>query len=496
LYFLGIDVGTSRVKCSLFTPNGEEVSSSDGEYSLHHPHPGWSELNPDEIWGQIRAVIRGSLKQVDPKEVSALSLSVIGHPIMPIDKNGMWLYPIIQYYDSRATHKETEELQNMIGLEKLSEINRYRAIKIQQPLANIWWLKKNMPKIFNKASKFIGVHEYVLGKLCGSYWLDYSLASCTSLFNFQQGVWDSEIFDTLNLDIDLMPQVTPSGTEIGEVSSEASHETGLARGTQVVVGAHDAHCSPLGTGIVEEGLLMDETGTVEHIIAVSPLEKAMNFLCVKINRTRNIPIVSAGFRTSGSILRWFRDTFSHEEKTESNKTGKDVYDILTSKASRASPGSDGVVLIPDFVGDTTGGAFLGLALNHDKSQVIRAILEGITFEIRSCFEYLINKGIKTKEIRVVGGGAKSPFWLQLKADITKQKIVTPAYTMPGTRGAVILAGIGVKEYQDAFEGVQRIYEEGIAYHPNYEKSLIYEKYYEKYQRIKSLLTSNSKLLKN
>jgi gluconokinase len=185
MYLLGVDVGTSSVKCCLWTPDGDAVSSSVGEYILHHPKPGWSEMNPDEVWSQVSATIMRCIKPIDKEEIKAVSLSVIGHPIMPIDRKGKWLYPIIQYYDNRAKQKEAIELQKMIGVEKLMEATQ--STRVQQPIANIIWIKRNLPELFRKTWKFIGVHEYVLWKLCGSYCIDYSLAMCTSLFNRKKG---------------------------------------------------------------------------------------------------------------------------------------------------------------------------------------------------------------------------------------------------------------------------------------------------------------------
>ncbi len=486
-YLFGLDVGTSTVKVCVRTVEGDPVASSRREYGLHHPKPGWAELHPDEVWDQIRAAIWDVVTRIDCREIRAISLATIGHAIMPVDETGAWLSPLLPFYDTRG-QKEAEILQRLIGGETLQVVTG--SARVQQPLANIVWIRRHLPAVYGRTAKFIGLHEYLSWRLCGAPWIDYSLASCTSLFDREKGRWAPEILDAVDVDVDRLPDIACSGTAVGEVTAEGARETGLARGTCVVVGAHDAHSSALGTGIIDDGLWMDEAGTFEHICAFSP-QPCDWTLCGAIHRTPPIPIVFSGFRTAGSILKWYKDTFAYAEIAEAEKTGQDVYDLLTAKAAQARPGADGLMLLPTFHSDAAGGAFIGLTLHHGQNELLRALLEGVTYEVRSRFEALKAKGVTPREIRAVGGGAKSPFWLQLKADITNERITVPARQQVGTLGAAILAGIGIDAYNDAIDGVRSTYQGGAVYTPNEHMTGLYNRYYAVYTHLKSTLETVS-----
>lgn len=487
MYLLGLDIGTSGCKSFLYSPEGQIVSSSYHEYTIRHPKPNWSELEPTEVWSNILAVIRESVSKakIDPKQIQALSVSALGDEIMPVDKNLKFCYPTLLLYDQRAA-KQMTEIPEKIGTSKLEEVTG--SPRARYIISNIMWLKEEMPEVYRKTAKFIGWHEYVVWKLCGKPVIDPSLAQATGVFDRRKYEWSTEILNALEIDVDLMPEIQLAGTAVGEVSSEASKETGLARGTSVVVGAHDTpDCSALGAGVVYENIAMDLTGTFENVTAVVPedMKDPMRILCWGINKTSKIYISGVGgLSSSGSVFKWYKDTFSQEEIIEAQRTGKDVYDLLTAKAAQAPPGSNNLLVIPDFTGRTTKGAIVGLTLGHRKNDVIRALLEGITYQIRIGLENAGERAARIKEIRAVGGGAKSPFWVQLKADIYRKRMVTPAVLEGGSLGAAILAGIGVGVYKDAFDGVNRTYRQKATYMPNEEASKVYDKYFEVYKRLR------------
>ncbi|MDQ1280607.1 MAG: hypothetical protein QG670_1870 [Thermoproteota archaeon] len=490
MYLLGLDIGTSGCKSFLYSPEGEIISSSYHEYTIRHPKPTWSELEPTEVLSHILATIRESVgkAKIDPKEVQAISISALGDEIMPVDKNLNFCYPTLLLYDQRAA-KQMVEIPEKIGTSKLEEITgspRARFI-----ISNIMWLKEEMPEVYKKAAKLIGWHEYVVWKLCGKPVIDPSLAQATGVFDRRSYRWSNEVLDVLGLDADLMPEIQLAGTAVGEVTSEASKETGLTRGTAVVVGAHDTpDCSALGAGVVYENLAMDLTGTFENVTTVVPKDtkEQVRTLCWGINKTSSIYISGVGgLSSSGSVFKWYKDTFSQDEIAEASQTGRDVYDILTAKAAQSPPGSNNLLVIPDFTGRNTRGAIIGLTLGHRKNDIIRAFLEGITFQIRIGLENAGERAARITEIRAVGGGGKSPFWVQLKADIYKKKMVTPAVLEAGSLGAAILAGIGVGVFKDAFDGVNRTYKQKTAYYPNEETSKIYDRHFKAYKRLRQAM---------
>ncbi len=488
MYHLGLDVGTSTCKSLIYSSDGKIASSAHHEYKLHHPKTGWSELEPSEVWTQIVAVLKESVERsgLDPEEIKALSISALGHDIMPVDKNADWLYPTIQFYDQRA-RRQIEELQEEVGTSKLEEITGRPRVEV--PIAYVMWFKEEMPEVYSKAAKFVGWHEYVVWKLCGDPVIDHSLASCVGAFDIHKGIWSDEILDAAGVDRDLMPRAESAGTKVGEVTSEISRKTGLAKGTAVVVGAHDTDASVLGAGAIEDGVWMDLTGTFEFVSAtLSKPAEGSRPLCGRINRSKDISIVMTGIRTSGGLLRWYKDTFAYEEQAEAKQSGRNVYDILTEEAASAEPGSGKLFLLPDFSGaEDSRGALLGLMLDHGRKEFVRAILEGLCFELKRIVENLEAQGFMAKEIRAIGGGAKSPFWLQLKSNIVKKRFVRPEVIEGGSLGASILAGIGIGAFKDAQAGVESVYREKDAYSPQTEESATYDRHYQLYKQIRPIL---------
>jgi xylulokinase len=275
-----------------------------------------------------------------------------------------------------------------------------------------------------------------------------------------------------------------------------SEKTGLARGTPIVLGGYDVIVGGLGVGAIEEGIASDVTGTVEQTAYTVP-----ESFIKKLDEIPSLPLwggchvakdkyyVTGGIgRSSGPILRWYRDTFASEERKDAQEKNKDVYDILTEMASKAEPGSKKLLLLPDFMFSNHGeGVLIGLSFEHSKNEIIRAILEGATYRMKEYIERVEEAGLKTTELRALGGGAKSSLWLQIKADVFQKTVIAPVVTEATSLGAAILAGIGVKVYRDAAEGVQRAYRVKEVHKPDEERSKLYERYYQVYKRIRPTL---------
>jgi len=498
MYILGLDVGTTGCKSVIFTSTGEIVSSAYGEYRLYHRRPEWSELNPEEVWNSIISTIRASIKngRVDPKQIAAIGTTVLGEAFFPVDRDGRWLYWSMTTFDARAEEQTrwweenfgADEMYRITGQPLTSSMPIYTLPKIQ-------WLRENEPELYKKTWMFLCWEDYINLKLCGKPVTDYSIATRTMMFDIRRKVWSSEILEKAEIDESLLPEVQPSSTVVGEVSREAAEETGLSEGTLVVTGGHDQACGTLGAGITETGPAMDATGTVECITVIQKeltLTEKMRLQGFAVHcYVIDGKYFMLGFNPSGGvILRWFRDNFAEKDKEEAKKRGIDVYDLLTSEASKAPPGSIELFLLPYFEGSGTPtfnrkarGIFLGFTLAHSKKEVVRAILEGLTYELRNNIEAIEEHGTDITELRAIGGGAKSKFWLQLKADITRRRVVVPNVTEAAAMGAAILAGVGAEVYKDAEDAVKTIYKEKESFTPTAETSRIYEKYYRLYKKL-------------
>jgi len=498
MYLLGLDVGTTGCKAVIFTPNGDIASSAYGEYRLYHRRPEWSELDPDEVWKTIVAAIRTSVKNggVDPKLIVALSTSVLGEAFLPLDENGNWLYWSMTTFDARA-EKETRWWEENFGADEMYRITGQPATSSMPiyTLPKIQWLQENEVEAYKKASMFLCWEDYINLKLCGKAVTDRSVATRTIMFDIVKKRWSSEILGVAGLDESVLPEVRPSGSVVGEVDSKGATETGLSEGTLVVTGGHDQPCGALGAGITETGPAMDATGTVECIAVIQKdltLTEKMRLQGFAVHcYVLDDKYFMLGFNPSGGvILRWFRDNFAEKEKEEAERKGINVYDLLTEKASTAPVGSTELFLLPYFEGSGTPtfngkarGVFLGLTLAHGKKEVIRAVLEGLTYELRNNIEAIEEHGTRITELRAIGGGAKSRFWLQLKADIAKRKVAVPNVTEAAALGAAILAGVGARIYGNTEEAVGSIYKEKQTFTPTVEAGRIYEQHYQLYKKL-------------
>lgn len=484
MLFLGLDIGTTMCKAFIYSEDGREISSGRGAYTLYHETPEVSELDPREVWETIANAVKQSINKgkVDPSDIGAISFSTLGHAIMAVDGEGRWLSKCIQFYDMRG-QAETAEIEAKLGREHVAQILGAPYF-VMSPISKMLWLRKNRPEIYRKTAKFISWHEYVVWKLCSRFVTDYSLASCVGLYDLNKKQWSSELLETTGVEEDLMPEVVCSGDLIGEAEAEGAEELGLQKSTPVVAGAHDVDASALGCGIVNPGNVMDLTGTVEVVTAAIDREKRGDtLLCQGINRTEDIPVVTEGIATSGVVFRWLRDNFGYEELQKAQEEGTDAYDLLTERASRAKPGSDKLFFLPDFSGSMNNrnsrGVLFGLTLGHGKDEVIRAVLEGLSFEFKGMLENIKGKGAQVEEIRAIGGGAKSNLWLQMKADIADSSVVRPECTEAGSLGAAMLGGIGVETYKDAHDAVERMIRISKRFQPDREKAKLYNKYYSK-----------------
>lgn len=469
------------------------------EYSEYSPRPAWIELNPDEVWEKVKASVKESIAGVDAREIEGLAFSAIGEAILPLGSSGECLYPAITAYDARSSGYEDilrwwEDRINRIGLFGITGI----PLNSMPSINKVLWIRENMSNVFDKAWRFVCFEDFMIHKLTGLTSISHSLASRTMLLDVSHRRWSEELLELTDLDGELFSEPQASGVIAGEVSSESSKETGLHRGMPVITGGHDQACGALGVGVTGEGPVMDASGSVECIAAA--MEKPVvtegmleNGQCCNCHVVEDLYLTLGFFPSSGIILRWYRDTFAEKETDEAGKRGVDIYDILTQVASTAPPGASNLLLLPHFVGSGTGqsppfnrnskGVILGLSMFHDKASIIRAILEGVAFELRRVIESIEACSIPVSELRAVGGGARSSLWLQVKADVTNRVIVKPDVTEATSLGAAMLAGIGTDNYPDFEKATRMVFREKAHHVPDPGLVALYDGQYRVYKEI-------------
>lgn len=487
---LGLDIGTSGCKATIIDYEGNIMGQAYKEYSLLSPKQGWQELNPKNVWCSVKEVIVRALSGYKGEKIKAISVSSFGEAATPIDKNGKVLYNSPIYIDPRGIDEATY-LENALGFEKVLNISG-TSIHSMYTICKVMWLKKHMPDVFNNTWKFLLFADFILFKLGAKPHTDYSLAARTMAFDVVNKKWSSEILAAAGVSEEKFGEPVQSGTIVGEILPHIANELGLPKGVFLVSGGHDQPCAALGAGVIKGNIAVDGLGTTECITPTfdSPVISAKmaqsGFACVP-HVIKDMYVTYAFTFTSGSILKWYRDNFGFEYKKEASETGINIYDILIEKASKEP--SD-IFILPHFAGAATPymdteakGAIVGLSINTKSTDIIKGILEGITYEMMVNFEKLDDAGIKVDELRTVGGLAKSEKFLQLKADMMGKKVVSLNVSEAGTLGVAILAGTASGVYKSMEDAIDKLVKKKKEFYPDDKLHQIYREKFETYKKI-------------
>lgn len=497
---LGIDVGQTGCKVVIFNNHGDVLSSEYQEHTLIHPKEGWVEIDPNLIWKNIKNLIKITNQKIKKDKVKALCISCHGETFTPIDRNKNNLTNSIVSLDNRAKNY-CRFWEYELGKKKIFQITGM-PLHPMYTLNKILWIKDNLKDVFKETEKFLCFEDFLFMKFGLTPTLDYSMAARTMAFDLNNKYWSTEILETAKIDIELLPDVKPSGFIVGELNSKISDELGLEKNVVAVTGGHDQACGAFGSGIIESKTAMNAIGTSDVIAPV--LEKLYlsedmlknNYCCYPyvikdkyITLTLNL--------TGGLLLRWYRDTFCYEENKIAKSADKDVYQII-DKMIYKKPVN--VFILPHFVGSGTPaldsdsrGIIVGLNLKTDKSKLSRAILESNSYDVRLNLENLESIGIKISKIIAVGGGAKSPTWLQIKSNVLGKRIVTLKNTEAPSLGAALLAGIAIGNFKSYKHAVEVAVHEDRIFMP---ESTDHKKYDKRYNIYKKIYSGNVDLLHN
>ena len=498
MYLLGIDVGTTSVKAVIFDEGGRRISKAVEEYSLETPKPDFVELDPEVYWRScVNAVRRAVGKAGERDEVKAISVSSQGETLIALDDSGKPLRRAIVWLDNRS-RSEAKDIEKRFG-EDVYEVTGQPTVVPTWPATKILWLKRREPNVFESVWKFMMVEDYIIYKLTGRAVTEPSVSSSTLLLDIRRDRWWSEILEYLELDEDKLPDIVQSGSPVGELGEEASRELGLSQGVLVASGAFDQAAAAIGAGNVEEGIVSESTGAALAIVATvsEPVYDPAGRIPLHRHAAPRLYFLMPWCQTAGIILKWFRDRFAQSEKIVGELADIDCYKLLDEEAERAPPGSDGIVILPHLAGAASPefdpnarGVLFGLSLAHERGHVIRAMLESVGYMLRRNIELLEKLGIPIREVRSIGGGARSKIWCRIKSDILQLPVVLPVEEETACLGVAILAGVASGIYgslKDAAETVIQIRER---VEPNAENRAVYDELYgiyvELYERLREV----------
>ncbi len=499
-YLIGIDVGTSGARAVLFDENLNIISSASEEYPLYQPQNGWAEQDPED-WAKatikaIKTIIEDS--GVNKNKVKGIGLSGQMHGLVMLDENNSVIRPAIIWADQR-TEKECDEITEKVGKERLIQITANPALT-GFTASKILWVKNNEPENYNRCKHILLPKDYVRFILTGVYATDVSDASGMQLLDVPKRQWSDEILDILEIDKDKLAKVYESPEVTGKIRKSIAEETGLSEDTIVVAGAGDNAAAAVGTGVVTDGSAFTTIGTSGVVYAhssevhIDPKGRVHTFCCAVPNAWHIMGVTQA----AGLSLKWFKNNIYEGFDPTGEKAS---YELINREIEEVEIGSEKLIYLPYLMGERTPhldpnarGVFFGLSAKHNKKNLARSVMEGVSFSLRDSYEILLNMGLQIDEMMITGGGARSRVWRQMLADIFNCNVRTIESKEGASLGAAILAGVGAGIFESVESACEKYIKKGKEIIPSRENHKIYNEYYEIYGELYRNLENSFKKL--
>ena len=495
-YLIGIDIGTTGTKTILVDEKGNQLASALEEYPLYTPHPKWAEQEPEDWWkatvNTIREVIEKS--EINNADIKGIGLSGQMHGLVIMDKKHQVLRPSILWCDVR-TSNQCRYIRETVGTKILTQ-STCNPVLEGFTAPKIIWVRDQEPEIYEQTTNILLPKDYVRFRLTGEISMEVSDAAGTLLFDVAERQWSQAVLDKLDLNSDLLPPTYESIDVCGKITPSVAEITGLLAGTPVVGGGADNACSAVGNGIVKEGRVSASLGTSGVVLAHSDQVRVdpdlrLHSFCHSVP---NKCYIMGVMLSAGGAYRWFRDTVAQRELAEAKANGTDAYNLLGAQAETAPVGSEGLIFLPYLTGERTPHAdanakanFFGLTLRHQRSHLIRSVMEGVTYGMRDSLELIRGLGTTVDQIYATGGGSRSTLWRQMQADIYQAEIVTINIEEGPAFGAAILAGVGTGVYTSVESATDQIVKITSQTDPISDHVEIYEQYYRIYRDLYPVL---------
>ena len=486
---LSVDLGTSAIKVALFDAKGELLASSNQEYTLLTLSASAVEMEVERYWVAFAHGVHAVMDKsgIEKDSIRAIGISAQGETLILIDKSGKPLRNAIVWMDSRA-QKEAEELSDTFKNLDVYGITGQVSIVPTWPAAKIHWIRKHEPEVFQRVFKYLLIEDYFIYRLTGEFAAEGSLLCSTVYWDIRKKTYWQEMLQQLGIGEDQLPQVHESGEVIGNILPPIAQELGLSSKTLVCTGVLDQVGGAIGVGNVKPGVFSESTGSALAIVATvdHPFKDPKERMPCHYHGMRNTYMAHT-FTTGGMVMKWFRDRFCECEIAVGDNASIDAYDLMGREAKNVPAGADGLLMLPHLQGamapennPRAKGVFYGITLMHKRAHFVRAIMEGISFILRRNLEVVEELGIDVPEIRSLGGGARSHFWGQLKADITGKRVVITKAREEACLGAAIVAGVGIGLFRDVQEASSQMVATDAQFEPNKANTEKYESVYQLY----------------
>jgi xylulokinase len=466
---LTFDLGTTGCKVCLWDVRGAPLASADRGYPIHHPQPDWAEQDPEDWWDAAVTAGRECLAGQDPRRIAAIGLSSQREGVVPLGRDGRPLSRCIIWMDRRC-RPQSARLAEEFGESFLHHFTgvapdpNYTACKLL-------WLREHQPEILARAATFLQPRDFLYYRLTGQPATDYTLASRTMMIDLRRQAWWPAMFERVGVRLDQFPPVYRSIEAPHRVAAEAASALGIRTGIPVALGGGDRSCEGVGAGLSGDRA-SDSTGTATQVsMAADRLPENLGRVPCGIHAIPGRYLFELGASTTASAMRWLRELFG---------LPPEELERLEHEAAQSPPGARNLLMLPFLMGARSTrwnpdarGLLLGLSLGHTRGDIARALMEGTGYEVGTCLDGLRDIGIAFGELVVIGGGARSDLWAQLKADILGVPVHRPRYTEAASLGAAILAGAAVGLIADP-ETTARAWNPPVeTFTPNAEATRIY-----------------------
>jgi xylulokinase len=455
---LAHDVGTTGDKATLYDEEGALVRSVFVPYETLCPRAGWLEQNPHDWWRALCQATQGLIREsgASPAEIAVVSFSGQMMGAVAVDAAANPIRNAIIWADQRAV-KEVGRVAERVDPQRVYALTGHR-LSSSYSAAKIAWIKECEPQSYADARAFLNAKDFLAAKLTGSFVTDRSDASGTNLYDLERGTWSNELVDAFGIEQEKLPEIRDSTAVVGEVSTEAAAETGLRPDTPVVIGGGDGSCAAVGAGVIREGLAYNYIGSSSWIALATPrpiLDPEMRtFTWAHLVPGMFSPCGT--MQAAGGSYQFARDLLAESEKAVAENLGTSAYELMNQELLQSPPGARGLVFLPYLIGERSPrwnpdarAAFIGLTNRHRRPDLLRAVLEGVTLNLRIILEAFTRQGAAIEGLRVIGGGARSAVWNQIMADVFgipvhRLSLLEEATSM----GAAAAGGVGAGIWKD------------------------------------------------